>query len=358
MAKILLTGGGTAGHVTPNLALIPKLIKEGYQVVYVGSYKGIEKNLIEEADIIYKAISTGKLRRYFSLKNFTDIFRIIRGYYQAKRIIRKEKPDIVFSKGGFVAVPVVRAAYALKIPVIIHESDITVGLANRISIKYADKVCYNFKETEKYLPKEKAIYTGTPIREELTKGDKKVAKDILGFEKELPVILVIGGSLGANSINNTIRESLEELLKEFNVIHICGKEKVSKELINIEGYKQFEYVKNELKDFFVLADIVISRAGANSLCELLFLKKPNILIPLSAKVSRGDQILNARSFKELGYSEVLDEDELSKEKLIEKVQEVYKDKEKYYKKMAESEVSESADIIMKLIEKTKKLEYN
>ena len=355
MAKILLTGGGTAGHVTPNLALIPKLIKEGYQIIYVGSYNGIEKNLIQEADIRYKAISTGKLRRYFSLKNFTDIFRILRGYYQAKRIMKKEKPDIVFSKGGFVAVPVVRAAYSYKIPVIIHESDITVGLANRICTKYANKVCYNFRETEKYLPKEKAIYTGTPIREELKKGDKKAAQNILGFEKELPVILVIGGSLGAMAINKIIRESLEELLKHFNVIHICGKDKVSKELSNIEGYKQFEYVKKELKDYLALAEVVISRAGANSLCELLYLRKPNILIPLSAKASRGDQILNARSFKELGYSEVLDEDEMTKEELIIKVKEVYKDKGKYLEKMAESEVSEPADIIMNLIEETKKV---
>ena len=294
--KIVLTGGGTAGHVTPNIALLPRLKELGYEISYIGSYEGIEKKLITDFDIPYYGIATGKFRRYLDIKNLTDPFRVIKGFGEARKYLKKINPDIIFSKGGFVSVPVIRAAATLHIPCIIHESDMTPGLANKLCIPVAEKVCCNFPETMSYLPKEKAVLTGSPIREELTKGDKVAALDMCGFTANKPVILVIGGSLGAASINRAVRDALPKLLTDFQVVHICGKEKIDNMLLHTEGYIQFEYVKAELKDLFALADVVISRAGANSICELLALKKPNLLIPLPAGSSRGDQILNAKPF--------------------------------------------------------------
>ena len=304
MKKIVLTGGGTAGHVTPNIALLPKLRELGYEIHYIGSYDGIEKKLIADFDIPYYGISTGKLRRYFDVKNFTDPFRVVKGFSEAKKILKQIKPDIVFSKGGFVSVPVVRAAASLKIPCIIHESDMTPGLANKLCIPVATKVCCNFPETLQNLPADKAVLTGSPIRGELTKGNKIAGLDLCGFSANQPVIMVIGGSLGAANVNKAVRDALPALLKDFQVVHLCGQGKVDNLLLNTKGYKQFEYVKAELKDLFAMADVVISRAGANAICELLALKKPNLLIPLVSG-SRGDQILNANSFEAQGFSMVL-----------------------------------------------------
>ena len=280
--KIVLTGGGTAGHVTPNIALLPRLKELGYEISYIGSYDGIEKRLITDFDIPYYGIATGKFRRYLDVKNLTDPFRVIKGFAEARKYLKKIRPDVIFSKGGFVSVPVVQAAATLKIPCIIHESDMTPGLANKMCIPSAKKVCCNFPETVAMLPKDKAVLTGSPIREELAKGDKLAALDLCGFTANKPVILVIGGSLGAASVNKAVREALPILLQDFQVAHICGKEKMDNMLLHTEGYVQFEYVKAELKDLFAMADVVISRAGANSICELLALKKPNLLVPLSA----------------------------------------------------------------------------
>ena len=296
MKRIVFTGGGTAGHVTPNIALFPKLKNMGYDIHYIGSYEGIEKRLIEDYRIPYYGIATGKFRRYFDLKNFSDPFRVIKGYLEAKKILKTLKPDVLFSKGGFVSVPVVRAAAALKIPCIIHESDMTPGLANSLCIPIAKKVCCNFPETIQSLPAEKAVLTGSPIRAELGKGSKERGLELCGFHASKPVIMVIGGSLGAAGINKLIREALPKLLEDFQIVHVCGKEKIDNLLLNTKGYKQFEYVKEDLKDLFAMADIVVSRAGANAICELLALKKPSLLIPLPANASRGDQILNAKSF--------------------------------------------------------------
>ena len=317
--KIVLTGGGTAGHVTPNIALLPRLKELGYEISYIGSYDGIEKRLITDFDIPYYGIATGKFRRYLDAKNLTDPFRVIKGFAEARKYLKKIRPDVIFSKGGFVSVPVVQAAATLKIPCIIHESDMTPGLANKMCIPSAKKVCCNFPETVAMLPKDKAVLTGSPIREELAKGDKLAALDLCGFTANKPVILVIGGSLGAASVNKAVREALPNLLQDFQVAHICGKEKMDNMLLHTEGYVQFEYVKAELKDLFAMADVVISRAGANSICELLALKKPNLLVPLSAANSRGDQILNAKSFESQGFSMVIDDDDLSAQLLTEKV---------------------------------------
>ena len=348
--KIVLTGGGTAGHVTPNLALLPHLQNKGYEISYIGSYEGIEKKLIADYDIPYYGISTGKLRRYFDPKNFTDPFRVIKGFAEAKKILKEIKPDVVFSKGGFVSVPVVRAAAALKIPCIIHESDMTPGLANKLCIPVAKKVCCNFPETLNHLPEGKAVLTGSPIREELAKGNKLAAYEVCGFTANKPVIMVIGGSLGSMAINKAVREALPTLLHDFQVVHICGKEKIDNLLLTTKGYHQFEYLKAELKDIFAMADLVISRAGANAICEILALKKPNLLIPLPAGSSRGDQILNAASFEAQGYSMVISEDDLTKEFLVAKVQELYCNRNTYIEAMKNSEQSDSIKTIMGLIE--------
>lgn len=335
MKKIVLTGGGTAGHVTPNIALLPSLKEAGYEVAYIGSYEGIEKKLIKDFDIPYYGIATGKLRRYFDLKNFSDPFRIIKGYAEAKKILKEMKPDVVFSKGGFVAVPVVRAAADLKIPCVIHESDMTPGLANKLCIGPAKKICCNFPETLRNVPADKAVLTGSPIRSELTKGNKIAALEMCGFSANKPVVMVIGGSLGASSVNEVVREALPKLLEDFQVVHLCGKDKVDNLRLNVPGYKQFEYVKAELKDLFAMADVVVSRAGANAICELLALKKPNILIPLSAG-SRGDQILNAASFEEQGFSIVIKEDLLDCDYLVDKIQELYLNRNQYVENMNNS----------------------
>lgn len=348
MKKIVLTGGGTAGHVTPNIALLPTLREAGYDIHYIGSFEGIESRLIPDFDVPYYGISTGKFRRYFDLKNFSDPFRVIKGYMDAKKLLKELKPDVVFSKGGFVAVPVVRAAADLKIPCIIHESDMTPGLANKICIPLAQKVCCNFPETMRNLPSGKAVLTGTPIRSELTKGNRINALDLCGFTANKPVIMVIGGSQGSAAINQVVREALPTLLEDFQVIHICGKDKVDNLMLSVPGYKQFEYVKTELKDFFALADLVVSRAGANAICELLALKKPNILIPLSAG-SRGDQILNAASFAEQGFSIVIKEEALDCFSLADNIKKLYDNKEAYIEKMNESGQTDAIPKIMTLI---------
>lgn len=350
MKKIVLTGGGTAGHVTPNIALIPFLKEAGYEISYIGSYTGIERKLIEELGIPYYGISSGKLRRYLDIKNLTDPLRVIKGYFQAKQLIRKLAPDIVFSKGGFVTVPVVIAADKCHVPAIIHESDMTPGLANRICQKHAVKVCCNFPETVAIIPDQKGVLTGSPIRKELLQGNAAAGLALCGFNQDKPVLLVIGGSLGALHVNEAIRQILPELLVSYQLIHICGKGKVDESFYSTTGYYQFEYVNAELKDLFAAADVVISRAGANVICELLAMKKPNLLIPLPAEVSRGDQLLNADSFQKQGYSAVLLEQDMDEQTLLEAIHQVYENRETYSAAMATSALNDSIQTILRLLE--------
>lgn len=350
MKKIILTGGGTAGHVTPNLALIPKLKERDWEILYIGSYTGIEKELIENAGIEYRGISSGKLRRYFDWKNFTDPFKVIKGYFQSRKIIKEFKPDIVFSKGGFVAVPVTMAAAHKKVPVVAHESDMTPGLANKLSAPYASRICCNFPETLKYLPKEKAVLTGTPIREEILTGNREKGLKICGFNGEKPVLLIIGGSLGSVKVNSAVRSVLDKLNEQFDIIHICGKGNVDESLLNRAGYVQFEYVDKELRDLFAASDLLISRAGANAICEILALKKPNLLIPLSQAASRGDQILNAESFEKQGYSMVLKEEDLNDESLLKAVKKLYDERAEYIENMKSSVLSDGVMAVLNEIE--------
>lgn len=350
MKKIVLTGGGTAGHVTPNLALIPALKQQGYDIIYIGSEQGMEKGLIEKANVTYYGIPTGKLRRYFSTKNITDIFRVVSGIKQATILIKKIKPDIVFSKGGFVAVPVVLGAKFNKVPVIIHESDMTPGLANRIAMPFAKKVCTTFPETLEYITKGKGINTGTPIRKELFEGKKEEGLKICGFTEQKPIIMMMGGSLGSVKINVQLRGALSTLLNDFQLVHICGKGNFDKKLENKKGYKQFEYLSEELPHIFAMSDVIISRAGSNSISEFLALKKPNLLIPLSAKASRGDQILNAQSFEKQGFSMVLQEEDMTYISLEKAVRSLYENRQKYIKNMENSHLSDGVNEVLKVIQ--------
>lgn len=351
MKKIILTGGGSAGHVTPNLALVPRLKELGYNIQYIGTENGIERKIIEDQKIKYHIISSGKLRRYFDIKNFTDPFKVLKGILQAILIIRKEKPNIVFSKGGFVSVPVVIAAHINKVPVIAHESDITPGLANRLSAPYCTKICVTFPESLKNIKGNNSVLTGTPIRQEILDGSRIIGRRMCGFDNEKPVLLIIGGSLGSKFINNIIRNSLNELLKNYNIVHICGKGNLDRSLKERKGYVQFEYINEELPHIMNTADIVISRAGANVIFELLALKKPNLLIPLSKKSSRGDQILNAASFEKSGYSMVLQEEELTPKVLLDRIFKLYSSRNKYINNMEASPVQDAVGKIIKLIEK-------
>ena len=349
--KIIMTGGGSAGHVTPNLALIPGLVKEGFEVQYIGTAEGIERKIISEQKIKYHVISSGKLRRYFDIKNFTDPFRVIKGIFEAKNIIKREKPDVVFSKGGFVAVPVVLGAFLNKVPVISHESDITPGLANKLALPYSTKICVTFSETLKHIKSNKGILTGTPIRKALLEGSKLKGIKLCGFSNDRPVLLVIGGSLGSKVINDCIRKNISKLLKVYQIIHICGKGNIDSTLKQ-ESYRQFEYVSDELPHLLASADIVISRAGANVIYELLALKKPNLLVPLSKQSSRGDQILNAESFEKKGFSMVLQEEELNDESLLSSLETLYKDRFKYISNMEKSELQNAVEKIISVIQES------
>lgn len=347
--KIIMTGGGTAGHVTPNLALMPKLKEKGFEIKYIGSVDGIEKEIINQNNIPFFGISCGKLRRYFDIKNFTDPFKIMKGIVQALKILSKEKPDVIFSKGGFVAVPVVIAASMKKIPVVAHESDMTPGLANKLSAPFCDKLCVTFRESLNYVKGNKGVLTGSPIREEILHGDKVKGKKICDFNDDKEILLIMGGSLGSKLINEEIRGILDKLLKKFNLIHICGTGNIDRNLINKNGYKQFEYVSEELPDLMRAADYMISRAGANSIFEFLALKKPTLLIPLSKKASRGDQILNSKSFEKEGYSLMLQEEDINKGSLYKKILELKEKKEKLIDNMEKSQAKNGVEAIVNVI---------
>lgn len=275
------------------------------EVLYIGSKGGMEKKMVEDVGIRYAGVSCGKLRRYFSVENFVDFFKVPFGLFQARRILKEFEPDVVFSKGGYVSVPVVIAARWLKIPVIVHESDISPGLANKICFKFAEKICVSFEETLAYLPKKfskKAQYTGSPVREEILEGDSETGHQLTKFDKHRPVVLFIGGSQGAQQINELIRASLDELLKKFQIVHIVGKGNLDIG-VNKRGYVQYEFLGKELADVYAMSEMVVTRGGANALAELALLKKKVLVIPLSGEASRGDQMENAQLFvRKFGWS--------------------------------------------------------
>ncbi|UOQ43604.1 undecaprenyldiphospho-muramoylpentapeptide beta-N-acetylglucosaminyltransferase [Halobacillus salinarum] len=352
--RILFTGGGTAGHVIVNLALIPEFQKQGYEVDYIGSYEGIERQLIESiSGVTYHSISTGKLRRYMSKENFKDPFKVMKGLLQSIGIIRKRKPRVVFSKGGFVSVPVVAAAKLNRVPAIIHESDYTPGLANKLSFPFAHKILATFPETMQHLPEEKGEYIGAVVREELFTGNARKGLQLCGFTSQKPVLMVMGGSTGSKKINEAVRSNLEPLLNDLQVIHVCGKNNVDP-AFNHRGYAQFEYVKDELKDLFAASDFVVSRAGSNSIFEFLALRKPMLLIPLSRKASRGDQILNADSFVKQGYAHKLEEEDLSNERLLSEIRHLIDDKEAMIQQMENYQSEKTKERVVSLIQNAQK----
>ncbi|MGF7048979.1 UDP-N-acetylglucosamine--N-acetylmuramyl-(pentapeptide) pyrophosphoryl-undecaprenol N-acetylglucosamine transferase [Paenibacillus sp. DS2015] len=350
--KILFTGGGSAGHVTVNMALIPKFTELGWNIAYMGSKKGIEAELIQPFDNVeYYGISTGKLRRYLNIENFKDPFRIIKGVFEAYSLIRKIKPDVVFSKGGFVSVPVVIGAKLNHVPIVIHESDITPGLANRIALPLATKVCVTFPETLNELKSDKAIYVGSIIRDDLRSGDTAKGLSFLTFTSSKPVMLIMGGSLGSKRINGIVRGNLDHLLTQFQIVHICGKNQIDPS-IEREGYQQYEYLHDELTDVIAAAHIVVTRAGSNSIFEFLALHKPMLLIPLSRAASRGDQILNAHSFRKAGYAEVLEEETLTDESFIDAVELLTSRRDEIAQNMANYNGENTINQVMEMIQNT------
>ncbi|MFF5994730.1 undecaprenyldiphospho-muramoylpentapeptide beta-N-acetylglucosaminyltransferase [Lysinibacillus sp. KU-BSD001] len=349
--SIILTGGGTAGHVSLNEAIIPTLLQEGYKVHYIGSQDGIEKELIKNAfpEVPYHEISSGKLRRYFSMKNFTDPFRVLAGVAQAFSVMRKVKPTVVFSKGGFVSVPVVIAAKLANVPVVVHESDVTPGLANKLALPFASHIFTVFKETMQHLPNDKATCTGSIIRQQLLEGSKAKGLALCRFDKSKKVLLVMGGSLGSVVLNEALRDNLQALLKDFQIIHLCGKGNVDETLLEVPGYKQFDYVTDELPHLLYAADFVVSRAGSNSIFEFLVLRKPMLLIPLSAAKSRGDQILNARIFKKQGFAHVLEEEALTKDSFMRSIEDLIRDETQMIDKMLDAEPPKTPGEMVTLI---------
>ena len=347
---IILTGGGTAGHVTPNLALMPGLKARGFEIRYIGSYEGIEKQMMEKAGVPYDGVATGKFRRSLNPKNISDIGNVFKGAREAMALLKKYRPDIVFSKGGYVSVPVVKAAKKLGIPVIIHESDMTPGLANKLCFSSASKICCNFPETLEMLPKDKAVLSGSPIRAELLQGDREKGLRFAGLSGEKPLLLMIGGSLGALKLNETLRAALPEITKRFDVVHLTGKGKLDETLAETPGYVQYEFISDELADLFAAADVVFSRAGANAICELLALRKPSLLVPLPKEESRGDQILNAASFEKQGFSKVIAQADLTPEILTEAVNELYDQREQYIAAMEKSAQADGVKTILGLID--------
>ncbi len=358
MKKIVLTGGGTAGHVTPNIAMLPALRERGFEVYYIGSKTGIERELTAKENIPYYPISSGKLRRYLNKENVTDVFRVMKGVKESLKILSEIKPDIIFSKGGYVAVPVAVAAGMKKIPLVCHESDITPGLANKLASPFAKKICVSFPETLNYIKDGKGVITGTPIREALFTGSREKGLKAAGFGGEKPVLLIMGGSLGSVKINTYVRNNLKTLTEKFDIIHICGKGNRDGSLEDFKGYRQYEYISDGLNDIFAAADIVCARAGSNSIFEYLALKKPMLLIPLSRNASRGDQILNSLSFKNQGFAEVLKEDPddvagevlLDDKTFLRSIEALYANREKYINKMSEANMSNGIKNVVKVIE--------
>lgn len=346
--KIIFTGGGSAGHVTPNLALIEKFCKENWEVAYISSQTGIEKELITKLNIPFYPIITGKLRRYFSWQNFIDPFKVLYGVIQATLLCQRLKPNLVFSKGGFVSLPVVLAAWLLRIPVIIHESDLTIGLTNKLCFPLARKICVTFPETIKQIGDQaKGVITGTPIRQEFFVSNASLGRKICDFTAEKKIILVFGGSLGAEKINKVIRKLLPNILEKFQVVHITGKNNIDHTLPSV-NYKQFEYLSEEFPHVLAAADLVISRSGANSIYELIALRKPNILLPLPKTASRGDQITNAKYCSNNGFSEVILDEQLTTNILLEKISLVEKQSATMITAMKKFEILPTIDIIYAL----------
>ena len=298
--RVLLVGGGSGGHITPNLAIATELkkIRPSIKIIYIGSKNKLDRELVSKIDLPFYPIFTGKLRRYFSWQNFIDPFFVLLGIFQSIFLILKFKPNIIFSKGGFVSLPVIFAGKLLGKKMILHESDSRMGLANRIASRFVETICISFPNLKK--DSNKFVFTGNPIRKEILNGNIEDGYNFTGFKKDKPILLIWGGSLGAQQINDLVIENFEKLKKDFQIIHISGKGK--KTGIKDENYVDFEYINiKDLKNIYKIVDIVVGRAGANSLYELALIQKPNIIIPLK----NADQVNNAKYFEESNSGIVL-----------------------------------------------------
>lgn len=346
MKRIILTGGGTAGHVTPNLALIPLLMQGGWDVHYIGTHQGIERELVAALPgVTYHPVRSGKLRRYFDVKNLTDPFRVIAGAWEAARIIGKLKPQVVFAKGGFVSVPVAYGAWLHRVPLVLHESDLTPGLANKLCAPVARVVCTTFPEAAKAMGA-KGVCTGTPLRPALFSGDPAQGLAMCGFTAQRPVLMVTGGSLGAAAINGALRAALPILTRDFQVLHLCGKDHVDPALEGCPGYKQFPYLKEEMPHAFAAADLLLSRAGSNTLSEILALQKPALLVPYPATASRGDQIDNARSLEKRGLAAVLMQEEMTPDTLVAGITQLYDQRARYIAAMSKLDSGDGTQAVL------------
>ena len=350
MKRIVFTGGGTAGHVTPNLAILEQMDRDKWEVHYVGTADGMERDLIEKKPgITYHAVSSGKLRRYFDWKNFSDPFRVLLGAGQAHNLMRRIRPAVVFSKGGFVTVPVVAGAWLAHVPVILHESDITPGLANKLAMPFASMVCTSFPETAEHIHNKKVLHTGSPVRSSLLTGDRKKGLALSHLIGKKPVLMIMGGSTGAQAVNEAVDAALDEILAHFDIIHIRGKENLKPQLTQ-KGYKQFDYVTDDLMHLMAASDIVLSRAGANAIFEFLALKRPMLLIPYPLDASRGDQILNAKSFQKQGYAEVLMQEDVTTERLVTSLRQLYRNRYGYIANMGKAGDRDTVGLIVTAIE--------
>jgi len=314
VSHVLFTGGGSAGHVVPTYELINVLRRRGVRISFVGSNSGLEEGLLAGLDVDYYGLASGKLRRYLSFVNLLDGFRVVGAIWQAYWLLGRLRPDVVFSKGGFVSFPVVLAAWLRTIPVIVHESDLTPGLANRLAMPFVKTLCINFPATPTGRFRGRVVHTGTPLRDALTNADAATGRRMLEVADVDRILLITGGSLGSDVLNEAVREALPDLTADYVVVHVCGPGKVA--AVENRRYRQFEYVTDGWGDILAAADLVVSRAGANTLYELLALGKPNLLVPLSRHASRGDQIENAAFAAALGYSRVLAEETLNRESLL------------------------------------------
>ena len=351
MKKIVLTGGGTAGHVTPNLALIPRLQADGWEVHYIGAANSPEQNLISQVPgVTFHCVSVGKLRRYFDLKNFSDPFRVIKGVGQATGLIHSIRPNVVFSKGGFVSVPVVYGAKLNGVPIVIHESDMTPGLANKLCAPFAKVECCTFPEAVQYTGG-KGIHTGTPIRPEILNGSASAGRERFGFNDYRPILMVMGGSTGAQAINQCLRQALPMLTANFQILHLCGKGNLDADFTGTQNYVQVEYLNEEMADAYACADIMVSRAGANALCELLAARKPALLIPYPNSASRGDQLLNAESFRARGLSHVLLQEDMNPETLTRAIERLYHERGNLYQAMDTEPTGNGIDAVLEQIYK-------
>ncbi len=334
MKRIVLTGGGTAGHVTPHMAILPHLLKEGYDVHYIGTENGIEHQMMNLPGVTYHAVKSGKLRRYFDWQNFIDPFRVIAGAIQSARLMGKLKPDVCFSKGGFVSVPVVVGAWLHRVPVVCHESDLTPGLANKICSKFARP--------------------GTPMRPQLFSGTREKGLQLTGFSGNKPILLMMGGSIGAQRVNEALRAALPRLLETMDVLHLTGKGNLDESLNTLPGYRQFEFLSDDLPDALACADLVLSRAGSNAICEFQALKKPMLLVPYPKGASRGDQILNAESFRQRGLCHVLAQENMTADTLYDAILALRKDQDNLIRNLTQAPPADGTLPVLRLIHEAEK----